>query len=245
MALIWAVQQRTADAGIVDVGWAAGIGVLALAYAYTGSGLDQRRLLVGLLGGIWSFRLSTYLIIDRVRAKAEDGRYRMLRQSWSDRAPLYFFLFFQAQALLVVIFSLPFFLAAQNPTILSLWDGLGVFIFAIALLGESVADRQLARFRRDPHNSGKTCRTGLWYYSRHPNYFCEWLHWWSYVPIAFGASWGLLSLAGPIAMLFLLYFVTGIPYNEKQALASRGNEYRAYQRSTSAFFPWFPRKDIS
>ena len=128
MALIWAVQQRTADAGIVDVGGAAGIGVLALAYAYTGSGLDQRRLLVGLLGGIWSFRLSTYLIIDRVRAKAEDGRYRMLRQSWSDRAPLHFFLFFQAQALLVVIFSLPFFLAAQNPTILSLWDGLGVLL---------------------------------------------------------------------------------------------------------------------
>ena len=245
MALIWAVQQRTADAGIVDVAWAAGIGVLALAYAYTGSGLDQRRLLVGLLGGIWSLRLATYLFVDRVRAKAEDGRYRMLRQKWSGRAPLYFFLFFQAQALLVVIFSLPFFLAAQNPTILSLGDGLGVFIFAIALLGESVADRQLARFRRDPQNRGKTCRTGLWHYSRHPNYFCEWLHWWSYVPIAFGASWGLLSLAGPIAMLFLLYFVTGIPHSEKQALASRGNEYRAYQRSTSAFFPWFPRKDIS
>ena len=245
MALIWAVQQRTADAGIVDVAWAAGIGVLALAYAYTGSGLDQRRLLVGLLGGIWSLRLATYLFVDRVRAKTEDGRYRMLRQSWSGRAPLYFFLFFQAQALLVVIFSLPFFLAAQNPTILSLGDGLGVFIYAIALLGESVADRQLARFRRDPQNRGKTCRTGLWHYSRHPNYFCEWLHWWSYVPIAFGASWGLLSLAGPITMLFLLYFVTGIPHSEKQALASRGNEYRAYQRSTSAFFPWFPRKDIS
>jgi steroid 5-alpha reductase family enzyme len=69
------------------------------------------------------------------------------------------------------------------------------------------------------------------------------LHWWTYVPIAFSAPWGMLSLAGPIAMLYLLFFVTGIPYTEKQALKSRGDDYRAYQKSTSAFFPWFPRKE--
>ena len=243
MTLAWAVQRRTGDAGIVDVAWAGGIGMLACAYALTGSGLGERQLLVGLLGATWSLRLASYLFIDRIRADAEDGRYQMLRQRWAERAPFYFFLFFQAQALLVIVFSLPFFLAVQNPAPLSLWDGLGLALFAIALLGESLADRQLGHFRRAPQNHGQTCRTGLWRYSRHPNYFCEWLHWWTYVPIAFSAPWGMLSLAGPIAMLYLLFFVTGIPYTEKQALKSRGDDYRAYQKSTSAFFPWFPRKE--
>lgn len=243
MALVWLVQRHTGDAGLVDVAWAGSVGALALAYCWHGAGLPERRLLAGLLGGLWSCRLALYLFCDRVRAAAEDGRYQMLRHNWGDRAPLYFFLFFQVQALLVVAFALPFLLVAHNPSPLSIWDGLGAAIFAVALLGESLADRQLARFRRDPHNRGLTCASGLWRYSRHPNYFFEWLHWWAYVPMAAYSIWGLASLAAPAAMLYLLFFVTGIPYTEKQALRSRGEDYRAYQRRTSAFVPWFPRKE--
>lgn len=243
MALAWIWQRRSGDASIVDAIWAASIGVLAIAYTWTGSGLGERRLLIGLMGAAWSLRLTLYLFLDRVRADREDGRYQMLRHNWGDRAPLYFFLFFQVQALLVVFFSLPFYLAAQNSTALSWIDAVALVIFAIALLGEGLADRQLALFRRNPQNRGQTCRTGLWRYSRHPNYFCEWLHWWAYVPLALGANWGLLSLCGPAAMLYLLFRITGIPYTEKQALKSRGDDYRAYQQNTSAFFPWFPQKD--
>ena len=243
MALVWLVQRQTGDASLVDVIWAGSVGVLALAYSWHGTGLPERRLLASILGGVWSFRLALYLFADRVRAGEEDGRYQMLRQVWGDRAPVYFFLFFQVQALLVVTFALPFLLVAHNPSPLSIWDGLGAGIFAVAVIGESVADRQLARFRRDPRNRGRTCASGLWRYSRHPNYFFEWLHWLAYVPMAGYSAWGLGSLAAPAAMLYLLFFVTGIPYSEKQALRSRGDDYRAYQRDTSAFFPWFPRKE--
>ena len=245
MVTTWLIQRRTGDAGIVDVVWAASIGILALVYAQGGSGVLERRVLVGFFGAAWSLRLASYLFIDRVRANQEDGRYQLLRQLWGARAPLYFFVFFQVQALLVVVFALPFFLVAQNPAPLSWLDGLGMVIFCIALSGESLADRQLARFRRAAENEGRTCRQGLWRYSRHPNYFFEWLHWWAYLPLSLGATWGLLSLAAPAVMLYLLFFITGIPYTEKQALRSRGDEYRAYQRSTSAFFPWFPHEEVS
>jgi steroid 5-alpha reductase family enzyme len=106
-----------------------------------------------------------------------------------------------------------------------------------------LADRQLTRFRADPANKRKTCRRGLWRYSRHPNYFFEWLLWTSYVPLSWGSPIFALSLLGPGLLFLFLTRVSGIPPTEAQALASRGDDYRAYQRTTSAFFPWFPRGD--
>ena len=245
MAVLYLVQLRTRDAGIVDVAWAALIGVLAVVYAVYGTGYLPRRILVAFLGALWAFRLAGYLLVDRVlRADAEDGRYRMLRESWGDRAQAYFFVFFQVQAFFVIAFALPFFLASINPhPALTAWDFAGLGVWVIAVLGESTADRQLARFRRDPANRGKTCRAGLWRYSRHPNYFFEWLHWWAYVLISAQSPYGWAALFAPLFMLFLLFYVTGIPYTEKRALASRGEEYRQYQRTTSAFVPWFPKRE--
>jgi steroid 5-alpha reductase family enzyme len=112
-------------------------------------------------------------------------------------------------------------------------------LWAGAVLGETVADRQLAGFRADPANRGAVCRRGLWRLSRHPNYFFEWVQWWAYVLIGRGAP---LTLIGPAAMLVFLFRVTGIPYTERQALRSRGEAYREYQRATSAFVPWPPRR---
>jgi steroid 5-alpha reductase family enzyme len=118
-----------------------------------------------------------------------------------------------------------------------------VLIWAVAVGGETLADRQLAAWRAAPANDGRTCRSGLWRYSRHPNYFFEWLHWWTYIPLAWGSPWWWLTLLGQALMLFTLFKVTGIPHTERQALASRGEDYRAYQRSTSVFIPWFPKED--
>ena len=105
----------------------------------------------------------------------------------------------------------------------------------------SLADRQLSAFKADPANRGRTCRQGLWRWSRHPNYFFEWVHWLAYVPLAWGSSWWPATLLAPAIMLYLVTKVTGIPPTEAQSLRSRGEDYADYQRTTSAFFPWPPR----
>ena len=112
----------------------------------------------------------------------------------------------------------------------------------MAVLGETIADRQLARFRADPENRGKTCNQGLWRYSRHPNYFFEWIHWFAYIFLAVGSPHWWLALLGPLVMAVFLLKITGIPYTELQSLKSKGESYREYQRTTSAFIPWFPKK---
>jgi len=121
----------------------------------------------------------------------------------------------------------------------------GLLLWGVAVTGESIADWQLAAFRSRPWNKDRVCRIGLWRYSRHPNYFFEWVHWWSYVVMALALPAGnwWVTLIGPLAMGWALVKVTGIPWAEAQALTTRGQDYRAYQRTTSAFIPWWPRAD--
>jgi steroid 5-alpha reductase family enzyme len=243
MLVLWVVQQVKRDAGVVDVGWCMGIGCLAIYYATVADGWGPRRWVVATLAATWAFRLALYILLNRVIGREEDGRYRRLRRHWGAEAGFYFFLFFESQTLLVVFFSLPILILARNPTdAFSAWEGAGVGLWIIANVGEMAADRELARFRSDPASRAKVCREGLWRYSRHPNYFFEWLHWWAYVLMGIAAPYGGLTLLGPTAMLFFLLKVTGIPHTEAQALASRGEDYRQYQRTTSAFIPWFPRE---
>jgi len=226
MAGLWLVQKIRQDASLVDVAWSAGLGILAIFYALTAHGYPPRRFLLALLVGVWAFRLALYLFFNRVWGKLEDGRYQTLRQQWGEKAQPYFFIFFQAQALLDVIFSLPFLVVANNPEpMFSWWEFAGVAVWLGAVAGETLADRQLAGFRTDPRNRGKSCRVGLWRYSRHPNYFFEWLHWWTYVLMAIGTSSWWLTLIGPALMLYLIFKVTGIPVTEAQAVLSRGEDY--------------------
>jgi steroid 5-alpha reductase family enzyme len=199
--------------------------------------------MMALFAGSWSLRLGLHILSDRVIGKKEDGRYLDLIAGWGSDAPRKLFLFFQYQAVFVVVFSLPFVplaLAHRGPGFPQMI--LAVLIWCVAIGGESLADAQLARWRREPSNRGRTCRTGLWGYSRHPNYFFEWLHWWTYVILGATAANGWVTLLGPVLMLLFLYRVTGIPYTEAQALRSRGEDYRQYQQTVSAFFPWFPRE---
>lgn len=243
MVGLYFVQRATQDAGVVDVGWAGGVGALAVFYAVMGDGDATRRFLLAILAGGWSLRLAGYLLKDRVLAGAEDGRYHMLREKWGHRTQRNLLIFFQVQALWAVLFAVPFLPVVYLDKGVSGWfDVVGIAVWVVALAGETVADRQLARFRADPKHRGKTCRKGLWQYSRHPNYFFEWVHWFTYVFLALGSSHVWWTLAGPAVMLLFLYKVTGIPYTEKQALLTRGDDYRRYQETTSAFVPWFPRK---
>lgn len=242
MLALWGIQVRTKDASAVDVAWAALMGVLAIFYAVVGAGDGSRRGLMAILTGAWAFRLALYLLTNRILGKPEDGRYQQLRRNWGANANRNFFLFFQAQAGFDLVFSIPFLVVAYNRAPGLAWtDLLGAAVVVVAILGESIADRQLARFRADPRNRGTTCREGLWRYSRHPNYFFEWLHWWAYPLLAAGSPWWWVTLVGPLFMLYLLFKVTGIPATEAQALRSR-SDYAEYQRTTSAFVPWFPRR---
>ncbi|MFA5683619.1 MAG: DUF1295 domain-containing protein [Lysobacteraceae bacterium] len=240
MTLTWALQRRHGNAGYVDVVWAALMGASAIWLSAVGQGAALPRLLAALLGGIWGFRLSLHLL-GRVLGEAEDGRYRYLREYWQgDQRKLFGFYMFQAIS--VPLFALPFLAVAANPQpAFSVWTLAGVLVWLGGLVGESIADAQLSRFRKQPGNRGRTCRSGLWRYSRHPNYFFEWLHWFGYALLAIGSPWWWLGLSGPLLMGASLRWLSGIPYTEAQALRSRGEDYRAYQRETSMFFPWPPR----
>lgn len=241
MALLWWQQYRRHNAGIVDVAWAFATGLLGVVLALAAEhGEPWRQWLVAVMVGFWAVRLGVFLV-RRVFRESEDGRYRSLREALGNRVQPVLFGFFQVQALWAVMFALPMWAAAQAPGGPRWLDVLGVLVWAAAMGGEALADAQLSRFRRDPANHGRVCASGLWRYSRHPNYFFEWVHWWAYVLIGWGSPWWWVTVAGVGVMLVFLLKVTGVPHTERQALRSRGDAYRAYQATTSVFLPMPPK----
>lgn len=244
MTGLWFLQRRTGNAGVVDVGWAAAIALLAVAYALTGQGTPSHRWAAGAMGAIWGFRLAFH-IHRRSHGKPEDGRYQQLRREWGERVQSRMFRFYQLQAIAAAFFALPFLIASASPRPGFGWlEWVGVTLWLAGILGEAVADAQLETFKRNAENRGQVCNRGLWRASRHPNYFFEWVTWCGIAVFALPSPWGALALLCPAAMLFLLLRLTGIPATEAQALRSKGEAYRRYQQTTSRFVPWFPRKTI-
>lgn len=239
MFLLWLIHLGIRNASVVDPGWAFGIPLLAVVYAVMGPGYFWRRWLLAGMAAIWGVRLGTYLLL-RIVGKPEEGRYQELRRQWQHHLALRFLAFFEFQALLDLLLSLPFLLAALNPrTTLSLLEYAGFALWLVALAGEAVADGQLAAFKRDSSSHGQVCQRGLWNYSRHPNYFFEWLIWLAWALFALASPYGWMALVCPVLMFYFLFRVTGIPATEAQALRSKGEAYRRYQQTTSAFVPWF------
>jgi steroid 5-alpha reductase family enzyme len=235
-------QRRTHDATAVDAGWGLSLALQAALYAVLAPGGVEHRALMATIAGIESLRVASVVL--RRLGRGEDARYRELRERWRARGQeqARFAVFFQAQALLAAILSVPFALAAFNRS-----DGLeplewaGAALWTVAAAGGWLADRQLTAFKADPANRGKTMRGGLWRYSRHPNYFFQSLAWVAYALVALAAPWGWIGLLAPALILYLILFVTGVPAAEASSLASRGDDYRRYQRETSVLVPWFPR----
>lgn len=230
--------------GAVDVAWSYAFAGLAAGYAVYGAGWPVRRALIGAMVCLWSLRLGSHLW-RRVAGHhpVEDGRYQQLRRDWSGNFTARMFGFFQMQAVSVVYLGLPFLLIAQNPAPhLGAFEIAGLMLWLLALSGESLADTQLNKFKRQPGNKGRVCDTGLWRYSRHPNYFFEWLVWVAYFVFALGSPWGWLAILSPLSILWLLLRVTGIPMTEEQSIRSKGDAYRRYQQTTSAFVPWPPKR---
>ena len=242
MAALWALQRRTRNAAVADAGWSALVGGLAVFYATQAHGMPGRRLAIASMMGSWGARLTVYLLYDRVLGKPEDGRYAALRRTHPN-ADKWFFRIFQLQGAAAVLFSAPALVASVNPAPdFDVLEFAGAALWIVGFAGETTADRQLLHFKMDKDNAGRTCRTGLWRYSRHPNYFFEWIIWVAYALFAAASPLGWMTFVCPALMLYLLLRITGIPPAEAQALRSRGDDYLRYQEATSAFVPWRPRR---
>lgn len=245
MAAAWVVQQRTGNSGWVDTVWTISVGLVGAASALWPVGgvpPNARQWLVASLVAIWSVRLGSHVAI-RTKGMTDDPRYAAFAKVWGDGAPRKMFFFLQNQAFGTIPLVFAIFVAARFPQdTLRLQDYVGAAVLFAGIAGEALADAQLKAFRSDPANKGKVCDVGLWRWSRHPNYFFEWLGWLAYPVIALSPDypWGFATLLAPLLMYWFLVHVTGIPPLEQQMLRSRGNRYRDYQARTSRFFPLPP-----
>ncbi len=248
MLLLWLLGIKQHNFSYVDIGWSANFVLLAVLYGVLGAGDGTRRMLICGMFALWGTRLALHLAT-RIIGESEEGRYVQLRAEWGHAAVsatqlnLKFLGFFEFQALLNVVLGLPMLLAVMNASpVLSAWEIAGVLVWLLGLAGESLADAQLRRFKHDPANKGRVCMAGLWSWSRHPNYFFEWTIWIGYSLFALGSPYGWLCLLLPVLMLHFLLNVTGVKATEEQALRSKGDTYREYQRRVSAFVPLPPKR---
>jgi steroid 5-alpha reductase family enzyme len=250
MVCAWVAQLRTGNSGWIDTFWTFGTGAAACALALlplAGAEWPQfRQLLAAGFAASWSLRLGWH-ILQRTRKTTDDPRYRNMIGKWGVKANAKLFWHLQIQAVVGLLLATCVMLAARNPAALfRLQDIAAIFIFGIGIAGEAVADAQLRRFKQSAQNSGGICDIGLWRWSRHPNYFFEWLCWLAYplLAIDFGGGYlpGFLALLAPLCIYWLLVHVSGIPPLEAHMMRTRKAEFTTYQQRTPAFFPWPPRR---
>lgn len=243
MVLLSLIYFWKRNAGIVDIGWAFGFVFCAWVYFFLGDGAEFKKLVIFLMVNIWGLRLALHLTF-RYLTAPEDPRYQEIRKEWGNgNSDFKFFIMFIFQGVLVVLLTLPFLIISNRG--LSHWQAIEVFailLWTVGFVGETIADRQLSKFKNNPENNGKIFQGGLWRYSRHPNYFFEFLIWLAYFFFALGTPGGWISFIAPAIMLCLLLKVSGIPLTEAELQRSKGAEFDNYCRTTSPFIPWFPKK---
>jgi steroid 5-alpha reductase family enzyme len=243
MSLLWLVSLRLRDASVVDAFWGAGFTLLALFYAVTSDGVMARKVLLSSLTLVWGARLSVH-ILKRRRGQPEDPRYAAWHAAagrgfwWSS-----YFSVFLLQGVLMWVISAPLLVgqASVTPARLTVLDALGAGVWAVGFLFEAVGDAQLRRFKADPANRGAVLQTGLWAYTRHPNYFGDSLVWWSYFLISLSVPGGVWTIFSPLLMTLLLLRVSGVSLLESELKKSKPG-YTEYVDRTSAFFPWPPSR---
>ena len=248
MTVAWVVQRLTGSSGWIDAIWslAVGVGGLAAALLPAPEAVAGRQVFAAILVGLWSLRLAWH-IAARTHGAGEDPRYADLARQWGRSFGPRLFMFLQIQAVAAFVLVVAVRMAATNPAPFpGLTDMMGLVILLTAIAGETVSDAQLSRFRRIHHGQKAVCDVGLWAWSRHPNYFFEWLAWCAWPVMALDVvNWRpevLVALAAPVMMYVLLVHISGIPPLEAHMLASRGDAFRAYQARVSAFFPWISKR---
>ena len=248
-ACVW-VSMRTGKSGYADVFWTFGTGALGAVLALVPLDPDEdagpRQVLVALLVVLWSLRLGLHLLM-RTLGGGEDPGYAKRKRNWGRQASRQMFWFLQMQAITMALLGLAVFVAARNPRPDLDWrDWVGLVVAATGIIGESTSDQQLKTFAAAPGNRARVCDVGLWSWSRHPNFFFEFVGWLAYPVIGITASadypWGWVALIGPALIFWLRVYALGIPPLEEHMIESRGDAFRAYQQRVSAFVPLPPRK---
>lgn len=242
MVWLWVWSLFVKNSSIVDIFWGLGFAFITwLVFMVTPQGFLPRRQLVAVLVTIWGLRLALHIGL-RSLGKPEDFRYAKWREQHGSRWWwISLFQVFLLQGLLMWIIFAPL-IAAQTsgfPAILTPLDMIGVLLWLVGFLFESISDLQLMLFKAIPSNRGKLLTSGLWKHTRHPNYFGEAVLWWGYYVIALAAG-GWWTIFSPILMTYLLLKVSGVAMLEQTMKTKPG--YEEYMVRTSAFFPWFPRK---
>ncbi|MCX6054708.1 MAG: DUF1295 domain-containing protein [Chloroflexi bacterium] len=243
MIILWSISLFIKNAAIVDIFWGAGFVISFWTYfLLSPSGFPLRRVILGLLTTIWGLRLTLHILI-RNWGKSEDFRYQKWRKEsgkiwWIKSLFKVFFL----QGILMWVISTPLLAAQRNPfpNHLTIFDACGILFWVIGFYFEFLGDMQLTRFKSNPANHGKVLNSGVWKYSRHPNYFGDSAQWWGYFLIAVSAG-GWWALFSPIIMTLFLLKVSGVSLLEKTLTTSKPG-YQEYIDTTSAFIPWFPKK---
>ena len=240
MSLWFVVSLIRKRNDVADVAWGLGFVLMTGASFFLSGDSGIRGMLVGVLVSIWGLRLAWH-IHRRNKGKAEDYRYLAWRKEWGKW--FYIRSYFQVyllQGLFLFLIVSPVLLINKNagPSLVLL-DFLGVAVWLVGFYFEALGDAQLARFIKNPENKGKLMQSGLWAYTRHPNYFGEVVQWWGLWLIALSVPGAWLGVVGPITITFLILKVSGVPMLEKKM---EGNpDFAEYKRKTSIFIP-LPRK---
>lgn len=223
---------------VADIAW--GLGFVLMAWlAFYFSGYSLIALIVNIFVTIWGLRLSTHIYL-RNRNKGEDSRYLVWRKEWKYFYLRSFFQVFLLQGFLLFLIVYPVIFINENaPSNFNIFYTLGIFVWICGFIFESVADWQLKNFISQPENKGKIMQSGLWAYSRHPNYFGEVTMWWGIFLIALFLPYGVFTILGPLVITYLILFVSGVPMLEKKY---EGNpDFEDYKKRTSRFIPMLPK----
>ncbi|MGD8330694.1 MAG: DUF1295 domain-containing protein [Acidobacteriota bacterium] len=242
VVLLWLISLLRRDASVVDPFWGPGfVMIAAVAYA-VGSGYEPRRLLIMAMVAVWGLRLGLHLLARNLR-EGEDRRYRAMRDYWGASFPwVSLASVFLLQGVLMWLISLPIqaVAVAAGPQQVTIFDLIGGLSWGTGMLFEAIGDEQLRRFKADPANRGRVLDSGLWAYTRHPNYFGDALVWWGIFTVAAGVPGGWWTFFSPLMMTFFLLKVSGVAMLERD-IADRRPAYREYIERTSAFLPWPPK----
>lgn len=240
MLLLFVAALIRRDNSVADIAWGPGFLLAALATLWWQRPSGLLSVLATVLVAIWAIRLAVHVAM-RNAGRPEDWRYAQWRRNWGEWfVPRTFLQVFLLQGFLLVIVALPVLWINTFGGSVGWLSVVGAFVWLKGFLWESVGDHQLVRFLKNPANKGKLLRSGLWRYSRHPNYFGEVTQWWGIWLMALSVSGGWLTVFGPLLITFLIMKVSGVPLQEQRR--KDDPEFKEYAQRTNALIPWFPRK---
>ena len=243
MSTLYLIAQKIKDNSIVDIGWGFGFVIISVTSLIVSENMTARALLVGLLVALWGIRLGTYLWI-RASGKPEDFRYANFRKQWGEKVKIIaFFRVFMLQGTIMLLISFPIVkVMAHNTTEnLDIFAVVGLIIWLIGYFFQVVGDAQLASFKKKRASKEQVLTTGLWKYTRHPNYFGEACMWWGIAIVVLPVPHGFWGILSALFMNTLLLKVSGVPFLDRRYASNAS--YQQYKRTTNRFIPWFPKRN--